>query len=98
MSLWSYVSPLYFSSQTPYTPRKLSLGPPLANSPRPAYRSYRNLKPQTRILLGLGLMANAALMQYFMPGIEKELGLQATKEDEERLKRALPRLKKLDKE
>ena len=60
------------------------------------YRSYRNLNPQTRILLGLGLMANAALMQYFMPGIEKELGLEATKEDEERLRRGLPRLKRLD--
>ena len=43
-------------------------------------------------------MANAALMLYLSPEVEKGLGVQATKEDEERLRQALPRIERLDKE
>jgi hypothetical protein len=56
------------------------------------YRSYMSLTPKTRALLGLGLIANAALALQFSDQTESYLGLQSTAQEQDELKRVLPKV------
>ena len=56
-------------------------------------RSYKSLSPRTRIYLGLGLMANAALYLTFSEQIESVLGVRATEDEDRRLRETLPRVR-----
>jgi hypothetical protein len=61
-------------------------------------RSYKSLAPRTRIFLGLGLMANAALALQFSEQIEAALGVVPSKEEESRLKESMPRVRAVERE
>jgi hypothetical protein len=61
-------------------------------------RSYTSLTPRTRALFGLCIMANAALALQFSDDIERFLGLVPTKEEEQRLRGALPKVSVVERE
>jgi hypothetical protein len=49
------------------------------------------------MLLGLGLMANAALALQFSDQIEDALGLKPTEEDEKKLRETMPKVRSVEK-
>jgi hypothetical protein len=61
-------------------------------------RAYTSLSPRIRALFGLGIMANAALALQFSDDIERFLGLVPTKEEEQRLREALPKVSAVERE
>lgn len=58
--------------------------------------SYKSLKPKTRALLGLGLMANAGFALYFSNEIESFLGLHSASKEQENLNNVLPKFTMVD--
>ena len=61
------------------------------------HSSYKSLQPRTRVLFGLGIMANAALALQFSDQIEAFLGMTPTQSEEQRLKDSLPKVTTIDK-
>ncbi|EER25738.1 uncharacterized protein CIMG_12025, partial [Coccidioides immitis RS] len=49
------------------------------------WKSYRNLSPRTRMILGLGLMGYAAFGLWAEPRMEKALGMVPTEAEKEEL-------------
>lgn len=60
------------------------------------WSSYTSLSSRTRLLLGLGVMANAALALRFSDQIENALGLLPSQEDEKELKERMPKVTRVD--
>ena len=60
--------------------------PILANA---NFSTYRGLTPKTRALFGVGVMAWAGIGLWTSPQVENALGMQATKEEQEKLDRQL---------
>ena len=55
-------------------------------------RSYKALAPKTRMLLGIGLMANAGLALQFSDRIEAALGMSPPPSERQKLQDILPRV------
>lgn len=56
-------------------------------------RSFRNLAPRTRLLVGLGIIAWGGIGLALSDTTEKKFGLEATEEDRVRLREGLPSLR-----
>ncbi|KAK0118273.1 hypothetical protein ONS95_012572 [Cadophora gregata] len=62
------------------------------------FQSFLNLKPQTRILVGIGFLAWGTVGLYVTDRAESRLGLAATEEDRQALKSGLPRIQIVERE
>ncbi|KAF4587470.1 putative fatty acid activator Faa4 [Ophiocordyceps camponoti-floridani] len=62
------------------------------------FGAYRNLLPQTRIKLGVGLMLWASAGLYFLDSTEKKLGLAPAEKDKQELRSWLPRIWTVDRD
>ena len=63
-----------------------------------ATRSYRNLQPRTRLLLGLGLMGWAGLGILISDQAEKAFGMVPSEKDREELEKVVPRVRFVERE
>jgi hypothetical protein len=82
-----HLSILLLTNTPPYTqskPAKMSL-----------WRTYTSLSPKTRLMLGGGLIAWAGIGMFVSDQAEAVFGFTPTKEDKERLKEALPRIREV---
>lgn len=61
-------------------------------------RSYRNLSPKTRLLIGGGIMAYAAFGLFLSDKAEQTFGMVPTEKDREKLRDAMPKIRTVDKE
>jgi hypothetical protein len=55
-------------------------------------RTYRTLSPQGRIMLGCGILAWGAIGLLASNTMGDALGIQTTKQDEEKLNKVLPKI------
>jgi hypothetical protein len=55
-------------------------------------RTFRNLSPKTRILVGVGFLAWGTAGLYISDRAEKKMGFEATEKDREALEGVLPRI------
>lgn len=91
MSLWQYVP----------SPRLPPPPPSHHHHPTPLTtqtRTYTNLTPKTRLMIGVGIMAWSGIGLLVSDTAEKKLGYEATEADRERLRDALPRVRFVEKE
>ncbi|ETN43616.1 uncharacterized protein HMPREF1541_02775 [Cyphellophora europaea CBS 101466] len=56
------------------------------------WSSYKALSPRTRIFVGFGLMANAALALHFEDQLEELLGVKPTPEEQKHFQQKLPKI------
>lgn len=61
-------------------------------------RSYRNLSPRTRLMLGGGVMAYAVFGLFISDKAEEAFGFTPTEEDKKRLREAVPKIHIIEKE
>lgn len=61
-------------------------------------RSYRNLSPRTRLMLGGGVMAYAVFGLFISDRAEEAFGFTPTEEDKKRLREAVPKIHIIEKE
>ncbi|KAI9821282.1 MAG: hypothetical protein M1827_004018 [Pycnora praestabilis] len=61
------------------------------------WQSYRSLPSRTRLLIGMGVMGWAGFGIIMSNIAEKEFGLEPTQADKEKLDRALPKLRIVEK-
>ncbi|KAH8592895.1 hypothetical protein B0O99DRAFT_689112 [Bisporella sp. PMI_857] len=66
--------------------------------PRNILRSFLNLSPQTRIVLGTGMLAWGTIGLYLTDKAEKNMGLEATQADKDALRAAIPRIVQVEKD
>ncbi|KAF2014348.1 hypothetical protein BU24DRAFT_463145 [Aaosphaeria arxii CBS 175.79] len=53
---------------------------------------YKGIAPNTRILIGVGVMAYAGIGMYLSDRAEEKFGLVPTEKDKEELRNSLPRI------
>ncbi|KAI9785309.1 MAG: hypothetical protein M1839_000326 [Geoglossum umbratile] len=56
------------------------------------YQKFKSLPPRTRVLIGAGIMAYAGFGLLVTDKAEKVLGMEASEEEKEKLRRAVPRV------
>lgn len=61
-------------------------------------RSFKSLSPNTRLYVGLGILAWGTIGLYISDTAEKKFGLEATQRDKERLTDVLPRVSVVERE
>ena len=59
-------------------------------------RSFRNLQPRTRMLIGLGIIVYSGVGILVSNGAERRFDMVPSEEDKERLKRAIPKITTVD--
>ena len=86
----------YLSLHLPFslTPLKLILNTQLT----PSHRTFLNLTPRTRLLVGTSFLAWGTLGLYLTDRAESTLGFEATEQDREALKSTLPRITVVERE
>ncbi|KAI5844592.1 hypothetical protein DFP73DRAFT_594695 [Morchella snyderi] len=60
------------------------------------WQYYRNLTPQTRALVGAGVVVYATAMLYISDAAEKKLDLVPTEEDKRRLEELVPKVRAVE--
>lgn len=61
-------------------------------------RSFKALSPQTRMLVGLGILAWGSIGLYVSDAAEKKFGLEPSEKDKEALEAVTPRIIVVDRE
>ncbi|KAJ1333572.1 hypothetical protein MN608_03563 [Microdochium nivale] len=60
------------------------------------FQSFRNLSPRTRLAVGVGFLAWGFLGLQLTDTAERRLGLEASEQDREELRRLAPRIHVVD--
>lgn len=63
-----------------------------------ASSSFKSLNPQTRILVGLGVVAWGTIGLYMTPAAERKLGFEPSEKDKQALEAAKPKIIFVDRE
>ncbi|KAL2046958.1 hypothetical protein N7G274_000976 [Stereocaulon virgatum] len=60
------------------------------------WKSFKNLKPRTRLYFGIGTMTWAGLGLLLSDRVEEYFGLRPTEKDRQALEEVIPRIRRVD--
>ncbi|CAF9913641.1 MAG: hypothetical protein HETSPECPRED_001617 [Heterodermia speciosa] len=77
---------------------KYSLEPILSAIGMSLWQKFLNLRPRTRMLIGLGIIGYSGMGILISNGAEKRFGFVANEEEKDRLRRIIPKIRTIDRD